>query len=166
MGSVAKVPEWTLLWSMYYDYIYFPDSNQVKKMIGGKVDASWITNTCAVRLSDAFNWSGIQLPSNFSGMVTIADKDKNRIAIRVRELRKWMLFRLGDPDFTTRKKAGDDFDKTSLSSKKGIIEFKIAFSDATGHLDLWDGSRFSSEPSLTKDYWKSASEIHLWECGK
>ncbi|WP_133511238.1 hypothetical protein [Candidatus Thiosymbion oneisti] len=33
---------------------------EVKKLIGGKVDAAWITNTCVIRLSRALNYSGAQ----------------------------------------------------------------------------------------------------------
>jgi len=31
---------------------------EVKKLIGGKVNATWITNTCVIRVSRALNYSG------------------------------------------------------------------------------------------------------------
>lgn len=166
MATVAQVPDWNVIWSAYYDYINFPDSNDVKRRIGGAVDAAWIKNTCAVRLSDAFNYSGLPVPRRFDGLKTVRDGGGSNIAFRVAELRKWMLYRLGKPDIMTTKKANDPFDKSAITNKKGIIEFAIAFSDATGHLDLWDGSTFSSEAATSRDYWKSATKINLWECGK
>ena len=52
---MAKLPHYGSLWMEYYDYIYYPDSAEVKKEIGGAVDAGWITNTCAIRVSGASN---------------------------------------------------------------------------------------------------------------
>jgi hypothetical protein len=49
---------------------------------------------------------------------------------------------------------------------RGIIGFDIRFSDATGHLDLWDGSTFSSEYNMSKDYWTAATLISLWKAVK
>jgi hypothetical protein len=166
MASIAKVPDWSLLWSMYYDYINYPDSGYVKKLIGGKVDAAWITNTCAVRLSDALNYSGVPLPRGHSGLNTVRDGAGMRVAFRVRELKSWMRHRLGKADFDFRKKASENFDKSQLGGMQGIICFDISFSDATGHLDLWDGTKFSSEYKTSRDYWLNATHIYLWECGK
>jgi hypothetical protein len=78
-------------------------------------------------------------------------------------LRKWLEFEIGKPDFDHKKKAGVIFDSSQLSAMKGIIGFDIAFPDATGHLDLWTGSTFSSEPSLVKNYWTAATRISLWK---
>ena len=81
--------------------------------------------------------------------------------VRVAELRVWLTHGFGAPDFDHKKK-GDAFDKTTIAAWKGIIAFDISFSDATGHLDAWDGKKFSSEYKV-KDYWTPATRISLWK---
>ena len=48
-------------------------------------------------------------------------------------------------------------------SVRGIIGFDIAFADATGHLDMWDGKVFSNESHTSGDYWVNATRISLWK---
>jgi hypothetical protein len=157
-------PTWSKFWAEYPDYGTYPDSSEVKAAIGGAVNADWIVNTCAVRLSWGLNYSGVPLPSNFAGLLTLKGGDGMRYALRVREMRMWLpgAAVLGPPDFDLKKKAGEAFDKTKLAGMKGIIAFDIKFGDATGHLDAWDGSVFSSEYKST-DYWGRASRITIWE---
>jgi hypothetical protein len=64
---MATLGSWTDLWNEYPDYISFPDSSEVKKGIGGAVNARWITNTCAIRLSRALNYTGILVPMSPKG---------------------------------------------------------------------------------------------------
>jgi hypothetical protein len=161
--AVSSSLKWSELWQEYPDYINYPDSAEVKQSIGGNVDASWITNTCAIRLSATLNANGVPVPSGFPGLATVKGGDGKRYAIRVREMRKWLEHKLGKPDFDHKKKAGAAFDKSPLGAMKGIIGFDIRFSDATGHLDLWDGTWFSSEYQSTTDYWEAATRISLWK---
>jgi hypothetical protein len=155
-------PTWTKFWNEYPDYATYPDSAKVKKDIGGGVNAAYITNTCAVRLSRGLNYSGAPVPSNFAGLMIVKGGDGLNYGLRVAEMRKWLPQVLGTPDFDFTKKAGEAFDKTQLSGVNGIIGFDIAFSDATGHLDAWTGSYFSSEYK-SADYWKKATRITLWK---
>ncbi len=155
-------PTWTKFWNEYPDYGSYPDSATVKKEIGGDVDAAYITNTCAIRLSRGLNNSGAPVPSNFAGMLTVKGGDKLNYALRVAEMRKWLPTVLGKPTFDATKKSGAAFDKTPIAKFNGIIAFDIHFPDATGHLDAWDGSTFSSEYKVTRDYWTSATRITLW----
>jgi hypothetical protein len=154
-------PSWTVFWWEYPDYGTYPDSVAVKKDIGGSVDAAWIVNTCAIRMSRGLNNSSVPVPANFAGLLTLKGGDGKRYALRVAEMRKWLPTVLGKPDFDLTKKAGDVFDKATLADLKGIIAFDIHFSDATGHLDAWNGSVFSHEYGST-DYWNRASRITLW----
>ncbi len=49
--------------------------------------------------------------------------------------------------------------KQTLKGKKGIIIFEIkGWSDATGHADLWDGSKV-----VRDDYGSKAHNILFWE---
>ena len=155
---------WSALWSEYPDYVSYPDPAQVKQLVGGAVDADWIVNTCAIRLSRTLNYNGVPVPGNYPGLATVKGGDGKRYAIRVAEVRKWLAHAIGKPDFEVRKKAGDAFDKTPIATMKGVIAFDIHFSDATGHLDLWDGTAFSSEQNDTsEDYWTPATRISLWK---
>jgi hypothetical protein len=158
----GKPLTWAMLWDEYSDYILY-SSAQVKKEIGGAVDDTWITNTCAIRLSRTLNYNNIPLPGNYMGMKTVKGGDGKRYAFRVREIMPWLRSVLGKPDFETKKKENTPFDKTKPSGMKGIIGFDIRFSDATGHLDLWDGSTFSSEHDMSRDYWTAATRIWLWK---
>ena len=160
---MASVPAYDVLWINYPDYVYYPNPDDVKKLIGGAVDAAWITNTCAIRMSRALNYTGIPLPSNFKGMSTVKGGDGKRYAFRVREMRKWLDGTLGKADFDLTKSAGVAFNKNSIAGMKGIIAFDIAFSDATGHLDLWDGSVITSESHMSRDYYNAASRITIWK---
>jgi hypothetical protein len=107
------------------------------------------------------NYSGVTVPGSFPGLLTVKGGDSKRYALRVAEMRKWLPVALGRPDFDKTKKAGDAFDKSTLSDQKGIIAFDIHFSDATGHLDAWDGSVFSHEYGAN-DYWSRSTRITLW----
>lgn len=159
---MVKLPSYSDLWVFYPDYIFYPDSKMVKKNIGGSVDANWLTNTCAIRLSHTLNLNGILVPWGYPHLYTVKGGNGKRYAIRVREMRKWMFYKLGKPQFDVKKKEGSAFDKKQISSMQGIIGFDIRFSDATGHLDLWNGNRFSSEHNTSKDYFSSATRIWIW----
>ena len=159
----SPLPSYDTLWVNYYDYMNYPDSAQVKRLIGGLVDADWITNTCAIRMSHALNEVGIVLPRGFKGLNTVKGGNGRRYAFRVRELRKWFDTALKKPEFDLDKKASSTFDKSSIAAMKGIIAFDIAFSDATGHIDLWDGTQITAESLMSKDYYDSATRITVWK---
>lgn len=157
------LPSYDTLWINYPDYMTYPDPDEVKELIGGEVNAAWITNTCAVRMSRALNGSGILVPRGFKGMSTVAGADHRRYAFRVREMRLWFASALVAPDFNLRKDANDAFDKSAIADMKGLIAFDIAFADATGHLDLWNGSEITSESHMSRDYYQAATRITLWK---
>ena len=75
----------------------------------------------------------------------------------------WLRYVLGKPDFEIKKRENDPFDKSQLSGMRGLIGFDIHFKDATGHLDLWDGGKFSSEHDMSCDDWTAATRIWLWK---
>lgn len=162
---MADLPSFMKLKEEYLDYVNYT-SSQVLDKIGGKVKINDFQNTCAVRLSRTLNYNSLELPKpgEFDGLNVVSGNDKKWYAYRVREIRKWLMGRLSAPKFDLSKQAGDAFDKKNISQYKGIIGFDIQFSDATGHLDLWDGSDFTAEKKggLTPDYWKSATRIWVW----
>jgi hypothetical protein len=160
---MSGLHSYVALWNEYPDYVNYPKPEDVKAFVGGAVNDDWIENTCAIRMSRTLNYNGFPIPSSFSGLHTVKGGDGKRYAFRVRELRPWLVHRFGKPDFDVNKKAGEDFDKSGLSSIQGIIGFDIHFADATGHLDLWDGSSFTHEYQTSGEYWAGATRISVWE---
>jgi hypothetical protein len=162
--SFAGLPGFSKLKDEYLDYVRY-SSQQVLEKIGGKVNDNNFENTCAVRLSRTLNYNSIKLPppSQSGGMSVVSGADGNWYAFRVNELQDWLLKTVGNPTFDSPKEAGVPFDKNLVSQLNGIIKFNIRFSDATGHLDLWDGRSFTSEQAqIAQDYWSKATRISIW----
>ncbi len=151
---MVKLPPFQKLWDAY------PNAHSpadVGKLIGGAVGSGigevdengvpkgWIKNTCAIRLSRAFNYSGneFRVPSsvtfadkgNPKTMSTILGSDKLRYAFRVAEFLKYLRQSLGKPQISVAKARGD----------------------ATGHLDLWDGAACKHAA-----YWEQAMNVYLY----
>jgi hypothetical protein len=160
---MQKLHTFSALFDQYPDYLSYPKPDQVKVLIGGAVNDDWIENTCAIRLSRTLNYNGFPIPGAFAGLHTVKGGDGKRYAFRVRELRPWLVHRFGPPNLDVKKKAGEDFDKRTLGSIKGIVGFDIRFADATGHLDLWDGSTFTHEYQTSGEYWAGATRISIWK---
>ena len=82
--------------SMWNEYP-LGEAAAIKKRIGGNVDADWIANTCVVRVSRAFNYSGHPIPNGRSSLVTVKGGDRLRYAFRVAEFfltpKTWMFTR-------------------------------------------------------------------------
>jgi hypothetical protein len=138
------------------------DPNAVKSAIGGKVDADWITNTCAIRLSRAFNYCGIPIPTKFDGLSVLSGADGKWYAYRMRELKKWMELTFGEPNIVKLKPADGHINRDSFAAAHGIVAFDIHFADASGHLDLWDGTRYIHESADPRDYFALATKVVLW----
>ena len=61
------IPAFSSLWAHYPH----GDSASVKRQIGGNVNLAWVTNTCVIRISRAFNKAGTPIPRNVPGLNTI-----------------------------------------------------------------------------------------------
>jgi hypothetical protein len=130
------------------------DAATVKQNIGGGVDASWITNTCVVRLSAALNAAGDPIPSSHPGLATVAGADGKHYALRVSEIRKYLEQVYGPPTYVY---AGPGA-RAALAGKKGIILFEVAsFANATGHVDMWNG-----RSARYQEFFTEAREVLLW----
>jgi Type VI secretion system (T6SS), amidase effector protein 4 len=134
---------------------------RIKRQIGGRVNAAWVDHTCAVRLSRAFNYSGLPVPSNFAGMKVISGGDGKNYAYQVRGMRPWLESVFGPPQIRAKRPV----DRRRFAGKKGVIAFIIPFSDASGHVDLWDGSKYTYEQGEQRDprdFFALADEVSLW----
>ena len=109
---------------------------EVCEFIGGKVKQNNFSNVCAVRMSYAFNKAGIKIPYIKDETVSVPNNGK----------KDWYIFRVRVfKQFLKDKKynyiASDKENKLKpFKGKKGVIVFDCSFTDATGHVDLFNGS--------------------------
>jgi hypothetical protein len=150
--SFRTLPDGQTMWLKYPGTE--EDADAVKRRIGGGVNASHIKNTCVIRLSAALNAAGHPVPSALPGLATVVGGDGRRYALRVREIRKYLEDTYGPPTYVL---AGPGA-KAALSGKRGIILFEVAgFSDATGHVDMWNGRTVRYQ-----EFFSQAQEVLLW----
>ncbi len=159
------IPDFSLLRRTYLDYERYPQPAEVRRLIGGEVNDSDITNTCTIRMSHAMNEVGHPVPLLWEGITNRRGANKKYYIIRVINFRPWMLSKFGKPDLDFTKEPGKKFDRSAIQGREGIIGFEIGFGDATGHFDLWYQDKFSHEASGGKDYFTLASRISLWSTG-
>lgn len=158
--ELRTLPSFKKVWNAYPRGPRGEDltAEQVKDKIGGNVDATWITNTCVIRLSYALNRAGFLIPANARGLTTVRGGDDLRYAFRVREMESYLRRVVGPPKIVSTNR--DEFAK-KFSGKKGIIMFKVdTWSDATGHFDVWDGTKPAHD-----EYFLEASKVMLWTLG-
>lgn len=121
--------------------------------IGGKVGENIASgvfeNGCAIRMSYAFNHAGNTISSNDGATSSGADGS-------------WYLYRVADMiTFVERNITGESLSGNSPASfagKKGVIVFSgCGWGDATGHVDLFDGSQVEGT-----DYFNTCSSAVLY----
>lgn len=132
-----------------------------KATIGGAVDAAWIRNTCVVRISRCFNAAGHTIPrTSRDEIFTVRGGDGLEYALRVHEFTKYLRRRYGEPaaTFTYPEGKGGPV-PPSFMGKQGVVVFDVdVWSDATGHVDLWDGADCRHAA-----YFDVSSKVMLWE---
>ena len=118
------------------------DGGSIKDELGGNLTS--LTNFCCVRMSHALTQAGhpITIASDF------VDDAGNGYIIRVKTMKQYLRDTLGQPTLVS---------KSSAKGMKGIILFNISFSDATGHVDLWDGSSCAFH-----EYWDGSTSVELF----
>ena len=139
---------------------------------------SYLSNTCAIRLSVMFNGMG----GNFkispekavkAGIprkrVFFSKKKKHYYIVSAKEMWNYVDHWMGDghANFPKSGKYTDDASfqkgwnsdiKKAVSGKKGIVAFKKIFSySGTGHVDLFDGEKLSDAQN-----WYPSQRISLW----
>ncbi|XP_077997623.1 uncharacterized protein LOC144450778 isoform X2 [Glandiceps talaboti] len=95
-------------------------------------------NSCAIRVSYSLITSGQKLNDIQKGecnWAQVVNGDGDKYIIRVATMRCYLESRKGSADIVSSS-------KTSFQGYKGIIVFQSCkFQTATGHVDLWDGSK-------------------------
>lgn len=155
----ARLRNFDQMWDAYPN----PDgtADEAKHTIGGQATAETIDNTCVLRLSRAFNYSGNPIPkSSTDEIMTIRGGDGLNYALRVREFTRYMRRKYGPPHYehTYPAPGGGDV-PASFKGRQGVVIFEVdGWTDATGHADLWNGARCRHNA-----YFNRASHVMLWE---
>jgi len=160
---MRKLPAWPELIK------HFPnkEAKEVFTEIGGKVklnyDIGVFKNACATRISKALNYSlgAHEIPffktknSDGKDVIQVSSGGKKLWYIfRVKALIEYLTKTYGEPKYIDVGKY-----KQSLKGKKGIVVFEVTgWTDASGHADLWDGSKV-----VGSDYGGKAHRILFWE---
>jgi hypothetical protein len=122
----------------------------VGKKIGGNVEknvaAHIFQNACPLRMSYVLNESGFPIAKGV-GYEVVSGADKRLYLFRVNDMMDYLTRVFGKPDKTVKLPKPEDF-----SAMKGIIVVKgHGWSNARGHVTLWDGARCSDTCHLTSD---------------
>ena len=135
-------------------------AEEAKRSIGGGANASYIRNTCVLRLSRAFNYSGNEIPGRRGDeIVTVRGADRKHYALRVAEFTRYMRRKYGVADVQHTYPGDGGEIPADFRGKQGVIIFDVdSWSDATGHVDLWNGSGCRHNC-----YFSVAKKVMLWE---
>ncbi len=135
------------LWSAFPDHDKYPTLKDLYTWIGGVAAKNIYEpgftpngNTCASRMSVAFNKGGAPITTALAGAArakTIGAADGSRIIFQVAGFRAYLLKTLGKPTIDNTS----PFDG-AFHGKTGIIAFSVNWDGATGHIALWDGTRY------------------------
>ncbi len=134
-----------------------------KAAIGGGADRDWIRNTCVIRISRSLNASGNPIPGDRNdGLATVEGADGLYYALRVHEFRRYLSRIYGPPQRSFTYPGGNGGEVPSdFHGLQGVVVFDVeAWSDATGHVDLWNGDRCRHAA-----YFNVASKVMLWTVG-
>ena len=112
-------------------------------------------NTCATRMSVALTKSGVPiLPQYKEGMTGAGDA----LIIKVKTMGDFMNSMFGPSYWGISKQVGAN---VAIPNTTGIIAYHVAWSDATGHFDLWTGQGFVGSGNLSDV--KDGFDIELWQ---
>ncbi len=157
----SKRPKFNELWRNYPT----GDLAEFKRLAGGEVDADWVTNTCAIRMSYALTKSGHVIPKldrsqtmqmynkafGLSGDVTIKGEDGEYL-YRVQPLGMYLsvIYSITLPTASNNTTNLLEYRFSSgevrhvpphFVGHRGIITFSGGFPPGvSGHVDLWDGT--------------------------
>lgn len=132
------------------------DVRRLGWLIGGKVkeniESGKFKNGCAIRLSYAFYYAGLRISHADGAVSSGADK-------------RWYLYRVSDiVKFVQKNIGGVSLSGSSaldFKGKKGIIIFSgCHWSDATGHIDLFNGKEVESKKG--NDYFAPCNTALLY----
>ncbi len=122
----------------------------VGKKIGGRVqqniDSNIFQNACPIRMSYVLNKSGFPIRQG-KGYEVVSGADKSLYLFRVNEMMTYLETSFGKAD-----KVMASPNQSNFAGMKGIVVVKgSGWSNARGHITLWDGSRCSDMCHMMHD---------------
>lgn len=171
----VKRPSFQRLWDAYTE-VGLKGYEEVYDLVGGNVaelrreNPDDYTNACALRMSRAFNYGGYAVPSGTlipgTNIYRVRGGDGKPYIMRVNGVIHFVRHNWGEPD---KVLAPDE--TARLAGLKGLIVIEVqGWSDATGHVTLWDG-RQTGDGSTYQDPANSSylspsvslSRVFFWE---
>ncbi len=155
--KLNSLPPINKLWSNYQKVGNGISSGDVYEKIGGDVynlrlnNPIVYRNSCALRLSYAFNKSGYLLPKRIS---SVTGADGNNYYLTIKEFENYLSKSLGPADIIGTN-------PSEFVNQQGIILFKFnngTYSNATGHITLFNGSN-----TAYGNYFGLSKVILLWK---
>jgi hypothetical protein len=149
--ALMAKPSFSMMWQAFPDHTKYPTLRELHTFIGGglakNIDIPGFGangNTCAVRISRALNYGNLPISAKLVkslGIGTMTGADGKLYIFRVRELKTYLRSALG----VTPIKVSKDFNNAFIGNQ-GIVAFEVrGWSDASGHVALWNGSVFREE---------------------
>ncbi len=143
-----KRPRFSALWQSYSEVGYMEAAN-VYELIGGEAAAlrrespDDYANACAMRMSRAFNYGNYKIPSGTiiknKPIYRVGGSDGMPYIVRVNGVIDFLEFNWGASDLVMLPGK-----ESEMQGKKGLIIIEVAgWSDARGHVVLWDGKSTS-----------------------
>jgi hypothetical protein len=140
-------PHFDKLWLEFPDHASYPSLKDLYSALGGAAEKNINVpgfgpngNTCASRMSVAFNKAGAPINAALASTVgarTLGTADGSRIIYRVADFREYLHKLLGTPTSDDISPYDDAF-----HGRKGIIAFSVNWRGATGHIALWNGAAY------------------------
>lgn len=141
---------------------------EVGKVSGGKVEINinmprgGFRNACPIRLSYALNEAGVKIPGPSKGYKVSSGKNGRWYIYRVDDMVRYLRSTWGSPDIEAIGAKKSDF-----ASEKGVIAITgSGWSDASGHVTLWNGVRCQDDCHLAGDPENGSftpSKAFLWK---
>ena len=161
----------TLFKKLWRNYPVGKSASDTYKLVGGqaymlhKENPDSYTNACALRLSRSLNYSGYKIKKRESGFYTVKGDDKLSYLLRVKEMIKLIKSKFGTPTSTFNSSSTSMASVSNkLAGKTGIIVFDVSgWSDATGHVTLWNGNTCGDSCYFTPHAPAKTEQILFWE---
>jgi hypothetical protein len=154
---VTARPSFKAAWTLFGEVYQAGQSDAdalalVSAKIGGKVkyniDDGTFANACPIRMSYVLNYSGVAMPASDPGegkIKAVTGADHKWYLFRVRDMMKILATKFGAPDQEVKNPKSADF-----TGKRGIMAIVgHGWTDAIGHVSLWDGHYFSDKNHLS-----------------
>lgn len=137
----VRRPRFSTLWDHYPVGMPAPE---VYQLVGGNAyelyqeNPTAYANACALRLSRAFSYGGLEITSTARGY-KVQGGDGKRYLLRVVDIIALVKANFGAPDMEVTPQGSDVSDQ--FRGKTGVLIFEVSgWGNATGHVTLWNGS--------------------------